>query len=228
MQIYNGRNFAAHMVVGSHAYGTNVQDSDVDTLTVYMPKPDHLLGLEKAKREGGDRSTYYLHDVVHLLIKGSPNMFEALYIPTTFTTKLWDELCDMAPCFITQRLANSMRGYLQNMIDRVDVRRYNLWHGKGVFTPKEHEQLYGWDTKAGAHVVRLAMQMDEICETYQLVFPLDCARTLRDIREGRWSYDDWKSWVSQQTFIWGRLPQEPEMWRIREYLKKLYAFVLEL
>lgn len=51
------------------------------------------------------------------------------------------------------------------------------------------ESKYGWDCKHGSHLLRLFYEARRLLLTGELVFPLPEIDIVRDVRNGKWSYD---------------------------------------
>ena len=71
---------------GSHAYGLNVETSDIDTGGVYIANNKDLLSLpgyykEQVSDEKNDNVVYEVGRFLELLLKSNPNMLEALFVP---------------------------------------------------------------------------------------------------------------------------------------------------
>lgn len=72
-------------VVGSHAYGTNISTSDVDTAGVFVYPSEVYLGLnEPIERIGDEKSDtvfYALRRFIQLLKTANPTLLELLWMP---------------------------------------------------------------------------------------------------------------------------------------------------
>ncbi len=115
---------------GSHLYGLNRPDSDLDYFTVFMPNSYDLLGLSKTeeldkstKSSGADRRNtsediddkwYTLPRYLHLLLQNNPNIVETLFAPKDVTDICEPEfqfLVDNYEKIISQRIFHSFSGY---------------------------------------------------------------------------------------------------------------------
>lgn len=71
---------------GSHLYGLNNEDSDVDTSGLYLAKKEALLGLgfdyqNQVSDERHDTTWFELGDFCRLILKSNPTILEALFVP---------------------------------------------------------------------------------------------------------------------------------------------------
>jgi predicted nucleotidyltransferase len=70
-------------LVGSHAYGTNVEGSDFDYKMVYIQSPESVLenGYQEQINFSKDETAYEIRRFVELCCTGNPTMLELLYSP---------------------------------------------------------------------------------------------------------------------------------------------------
>ena len=84
--IRNSGKLIYEYIRGSHAYGLNVETSDIDTGGVYIDDINNILGLRKNYKEQiadkkNDNVWYEVGRFLELLIASNPNMLEALFVP---------------------------------------------------------------------------------------------------------------------------------------------------
>lgn len=84
--IKNSGRLIYQYIRGSHAYGLNVETSDIDTGGVYITDNKRLLGLrsnycEQIADEKNDNVWYEVGRFLELLMNSNPNMLEALFVP---------------------------------------------------------------------------------------------------------------------------------------------------
>ena len=116
---------------GSHAYGTNNDNSDVDFRGITLNMPSDLLGLtefEQYEDAGTDTVIYACNKIIRLLLECNPNTCEILGLDEEqylIKTPLGQEIVDAGDLFISKRAARSFGGYagaqlrrLQNAIAR--------------------------------------------------------------------------------------------------------------
>ena len=116
---------------GSHAYGTNNENSDVDFRGITLNTASDLLGMttfEQYNDEQTDTVIYSFNKIIKLLLECNPNTCEILGLEEDqylIKTPLGQELIDNSHLFISKRAAKSFGGYagaqlrrLQNAIAR--------------------------------------------------------------------------------------------------------------
>lgn len=116
---------------GSHAYGTNNPDSDIDFRGITLNMPSDLLGLtafEQYEDSKTDTVIYSFNKIIKLLLECNPNTCEILGLDEDqylIKTRLGQDILDHKNLFITKRAAKSFGGYagaqlrrLQNAIAR--------------------------------------------------------------------------------------------------------------
>lgn len=111
--------------------------------------------------------------------------------------------------------------------------QYQNWKSERNQARAELEAKYGYDTKHGAHLVRLLRMGKEILTTGQCnVWRTDDGDELRSIRAGAWNYDQLESYAvtldNELTEIYrgGKytVPYQPD----REAIDNLYRTILEM
>ena len=223
----------ARVIVGSQAYGTAVPGSDTDYLTILEPSKSILLGLERADRVGGDEQAYYIHDYVHLLLKGGINVLEPLFMEPEETSEWWEELRSISGAFVCKRIGRSVYGYVNSEMNRIERQRRWMLGGPfpeeegsyRKFKPSRELMEFGWDTKAGYHILRLIRQMAMLEQYCKLRFPLDCAEELIAVRNGQMTYAYFMDMIEGEQFWWD-LADEPILEPIEEYLRCYFMHVL--
>lgn len=111
---------------GSHAYGTNVESSDVDVRGVAMNRKTDILGLsnfEQFINERTDTTVYGFNKLVGLLCNCNPNTIEMLgckpehYI---YMTDAGQEMIDNRKMFLSKRAIYSFGGYANQQLNRLE------------------------------------------------------------------------------------------------------------
>ena len=198
-------NLLYEVVHGSHLYGTNTSDSDLDIKGVYAPYSyDVLCGEEPAlnviskanKRinEKSDKNTierkyYSLAKFYHLLSKGDIGCTEMLFA-RNFATQKFDnfvkEILDYAPRYMISKkivsFINCANNNIKNAEKSANVNDINI----------RNKSLY--------NAVRLNMEVQELVNTGKIKFPLTDREYLLNIRNGNVDY--------QETFNQAKLMSE--------------------
>lgn len=163
-------NLIVTIPTGSRTYGTYRLDSDYDSVTILMPTRKQLLGLEPCNRIGGDRSVYYLHDFIHLQMKGAVNLFELFFMDYYAGPEAiwWVELPRIRDVFATKKLAGATRGFIFN-------------HLRGLEK--------NWSGKKYAHILRVIDQLNEYEQSKVITFPRPNAASLKKMLQARTETD---------------------------------------
>ena len=111
---------------GSHAYGTNVETSDVDIRGCALNSPSDLIGLsnfEQLVNSQTDTTVYSFNKLISLLLNCNPNTIELLgckpehYFIMTYIGR---ELINARKMFLSQRAVASFGGYATQQLRRLE------------------------------------------------------------------------------------------------------------
>ena len=111
---------------GSHAYGTNVESSDVDIRGVATLRPTEILtnqNFEQVEDKTTDTVVYGFNKMISLLSNANPNVIELLGLKPEQYLYLNDvgrDLINNADMFLSKRAANSFGGYAYSQLRRLD------------------------------------------------------------------------------------------------------------
>lgn len=110
---------------GSHAYGTNNENSDIDFRGITLNLPSDLLGLTKFEQYEDDKTDtviYSFNKMVGLLLDCNPNTIELLGLDEEqylIVTEIGRELLDHKGLFLSKRAAKSFGGYASAQLRRL-------------------------------------------------------------------------------------------------------------
>ena len=110
---------------GSHAYGTNIETSDVDVRGCALNSRSDILGLtsfEQVVNNETDTTIYSFNKLVNLLINCNPNTIELLGCkPEHYfvVSELGKEMIDNRKMFLSQRAVASFGGYATQQLRRL-------------------------------------------------------------------------------------------------------------
>lgn len=110
---------------GSHAYGTNVETSDLDIRGIAKNRECELLGLsnfEVFTNKETDTTVYSLNKIIKLLLNCNPNTIELLGTKDEHIFTVTEEgkmLRDNIGLFLTQRASHSFGGYATSQLRRL-------------------------------------------------------------------------------------------------------------
>ena len=119
-----GNNICLLTVGGSHAYGTNVEGSDVDLRGITLETPDVLLtnsSFEQVVSNTTDTTIYGLKKIFSLLANCNPNTIEMLGTRDYFIlTDAGKELLKNKELFLSKKAAHAFGGYASAQLRRLD------------------------------------------------------------------------------------------------------------
>lgn len=122
-----GKHMMFVTVGGSHAYGTNIEGSDLDIRGVALNSKEDLLGLGEFEHyvdTQTDTTIYSFNKAVKLMCSGNPNMLEQLgnadelVISYNPMTKL---LMENKKLFLSRRVIYSFGGFAGKLIQKSDT-----------------------------------------------------------------------------------------------------------
>lgn len=110
---------------GSHAYGTNIETSDVDVRGCALNRPSDLIGLtnfEQVVNERTDTTIYSFNKLINLLLNCNPNTIELLGCKPEhylMVTPEGQSLLNNKELFLSQKAAASFAGYSEQQMRRM-------------------------------------------------------------------------------------------------------------
>jgi predicted nucleotidyltransferase len=115
---------------GSHAYGTNIETSDIDVRGVSLNTVSSLIGLhpfEQVLCNETDTTIYSFHKIISLLINCNPNTIELLggkedsyYFPEGIPGELGKLLIANKNIFLSKKAVFSFGGYANQQLRRLE------------------------------------------------------------------------------------------------------------
>lgn len=175
---------------GSHAYGTNVPTSDVDTRGVCIPPADYILGLkrfEQYEAPDADTTIYGLHKFVNLAMNCNPNIIELLHVRESeilHSTAAGERLRAARHLFVTKRAFKTFGGYAYAQLQQLK-RGKTAKHGTHAEIVEEH----GFDTKNALHLIRLLRMGVEVLRMGLVNVYRPDREELLAIRRGEWALE---------------------------------------
>ncbi len=190
---------------GSHLYGTNTPESDLDFKGVCVEPPDLVFGTQQfeqheTKPRLDDTKTmtgveegviYSLRKFARLALKGNPNSIECLFAPEQFVltcTAEGERLRSLREAVVSQRTIKQYLGYLHAQIQRMNGER----GGHNASRRDDIIAKFGYDTKQAYHIIRLGLQALELARTRSVTFPFtgEELALLKSIRDGGMTKED--------------------------------------
>lgn len=173
-------------VVGSRAYGLDVDESDTDRRGIYLPPAQlhwSLYGVpEQIENTETEECYWELQKFLILALKANPNVLECLFTPVVEQkTELIDELLDNRKLLLSKLVYQTYNGYVMSQFRKLeqDLRNQGTLKWKHVM-----------------HLVRLLVSGITILQEHRV--PVQVAPELRDkfmsIRSGEVSWDEVNEW----------------------------------
>ena len=163
-------NIVLLVVAGSHGYGLNTEESDLDIRGISMGTLDSILGLESFdvfEDKKTDTVIYSMKRFVELAMKGAPNVLEILFSnPENILycdEKIGKMLLDNRDMFLSKRVYYSFRGYAKNALKDAEKRLEN--------EPKKAD-------KYAMHYIRLCLEVITLLNGNDLI---DVLKNNRDM-----------------------------------------------
>lgn len=111
---------------GSHLYGLNNEDSDVDTSGVFVCTRDELFGCFGYKSQvtdsRHDNTWFEIGELIRLLLKSNPTVMESLFVPKEKVLgnihPLMQMVIDNREQFISKQCFNPFFGYAKSQIEK--------------------------------------------------------------------------------------------------------------
>jgi uncharacterized protein len=122
-------------IAGSHSYGLNTPESDIDEIGVTIPTNSYLLGIHKFeqankfKDENGnkvDKTIYDIRKAIQLIIDNNPNMLSMLFYPERCIKRIepdWQKFLDIRSSFLSKKTRYSFQGYAFAQLERIKTHR---------------------------------------------------------------------------------------------------------
>jgi hypothetical protein len=225
---------------GSHAYGLATQDSDLDTVQVYVESARDMLSPGRDRPRSvvttdPDVQTHPLGRYLHLALNGNPSVLESLWAPrletdveSTFTWCLGTELVNMRHHFLSKRILPRYRGYMRQQTLRLLGLRGG--HSSGKRGRESYVSRDGYDTKYASHVLRLAYQCFELLTTGNLAIPWEGFDQRRErilaVRSGKIEFAEWfREAIGLDTLlekVVTDLPDEPNRQVVEDWALSTY------
>ena len=111
---------------GSHAYGTNVEGSDIDIRGCTLNQKDNLIGLqhfEQVLDNATDTTVYAFNKLISLILNCNPNTIEMLGCRPDhycYVSPIGRELLDNKKMFLSRRAKFSFGGYATAQLRRLE------------------------------------------------------------------------------------------------------------
>jgi len=220
---------------GSKLYGTYIEgSSDIDHFGVCVPNKDYVLGThcfelleERTNPSSSDKrntkfdsdyTCYSLQKYFKLLSDNNPNVIETLFVNKeniVYCNNFGTEILTHKNIFLSKRAYYKFYGYAK-------AQKRKLITKEPIGLRKDIVDKYTFDTKFGAHLIRLLLFGIELLDTGNIKFPTDWAKYLMQIRKGEWPLShiiDKAAYLEEQltnAFNHSKLPEIPDLEKINK------------
>ncbi len=190
-----------HLFVGgSELHGAKVQGTDdLDIYGVYIEPPELVVGLDSMphfvwstagnERRNGpkdvDLTLYSLKKWAGLACKGNPTALHFLFTKSGVRSKIWTNIVVHKNVFLSRSCVPQFLGFANAQLKRTTGQ---MGRGKKGQRP-DLEEKYGYDVKAGMHVLRLLYECQELVSTGKVTLPRPERDLLIRVRTGKYSMD---------------------------------------
>jgi hypothetical protein len=213
---------------GSHAYGTNIEGSDLDFRGIAIPPVSHFFGYQQAFEHfvsaKPDLVLYDIRKFFRLAAAGNPTALEMLFSDEgayIIRHPVGVILTNNRSLFLSRRVAQSFGG----MARHHTISMLQTEGTKGVVASASRQKRiddHGFDTKEAMHIVRLLRMAKEVLRGDGLQVKRPDAQELLGIRNGQWPLQDVIGWIDgAQTEIADlvkktALPEKPDAAKLQE------------
>lgn len=204
--IIQGHEIIAKILVGSRAYGTDIEGSDWDFKGVFIQDPLHLFlnGPIKIIEISEDEIYYELGYFAGLCLHQNPTILEMLYAPEdciVYTTEHWRRFQNKRDLILSKKARHAYKGYIAKEIKELT---------------RGHKQE--------AHILRLALTARLVADLGKVCVKLPPAmlECVRRVRNGEWTQE----WTLSQVedivkkvdtdFASSQIRDEPDVEKVME------------
>lgn len=166
-------------IVGSRAFGTNVEGSDSDIKGIYIQHPDDIVGFNYQPHAvvTKDETYYEIRKFIELLSDGNPTSIELLFGPADcilVNEPSFKFLLDVKNSFVTKKCISSFGNYAMQQFGKAEIHNRH----------RRNKNLL--------HCRRLLDMSIEIAETGQINVRTQNRDSLLLIKDGTTSFEDVK------------------------------------
>jgi uncharacterized protein len=187
-------------VGGSELHGAKVHGTDdLDIYGIYIEPPELALGLESLphfvwstasndRRNGPadvDVTLYSLRKWAALACKGNPTALHFLFANGALDSPIWRHIAKNRRVFLSRTFVKPFLGFADDQLKRMTGAK---GRGKKGQRP-EIEAKFGYDVKAGMHVLRLLHECKELLTDGTITLPRPEREFLIRVRTGKLSMD---------------------------------------
>jgi predicted nucleotidyltransferase len=155
---------------------------------------EHHIKSEDGTKEY-DFNIYNIVDFFNLAMENNPNCLELLFLPrrcVLHSTPLAEHVRSHRHLFLTKNAMHKLRGYAFSQLSKIR-NKTNSTNPKRAASIEAH----GYDVKFGMHVVRLALQAEQILAEHDLDVERN-SEILKSVRRGEWTLEQIETWFDSK------------------------------
>lgn len=233
------------VMMGSVAYGVSGDTSDMDVYGFCIPYKEDVFphlqgdipGFGKQKQrfdvwqehhikdtESGKEYDFAVYSIIKffaLCMDNNPNMVDALFVPrrcVLHSSDIAEMVREKRTMFLHKGSFHKFRGYAYKQMSNIRQKTHSS-------NPKRAADIekFGFDTKFAYHVVRLALECEQILTTHDLDLERD-REMLKSIRRGEWTIEQIEEWFTEKERLLetmsaeSTLPHDPDEGAIKQLL----------
>jgi len=204
------------VTMGSHAYGINKKDSDIDLYSICLPPKEiifphlngEIFGFDLQIKRFEQYSQHHImynkleYDIVvynivkffRLASDGSPNCIDALFVPANcirYITETGNMIRENRHLFLSKKLWHTYKGYSFSQKHKMLSKTFE--NSKR----KEEVQKFGYSVKYACHLVRLLNEIEQILTEGDLDLQRN-REQLKSIRRGEWKMEDIENYFNDK------------------------------
>jgi predicted nucleotidyltransferase len=210
-------NIHYEVITGSVSYAVSSDTSDMDIIGFAIPPKDdlfpHLRGeipgfsvqhqrfgqwQQHHIMDGTQEYDFAIYSIVkffHLCMENNPNMVDTLFTPqrcVLFCSPIAQIVRDNRKLFLHKGSYHKFRGYAYAQLHKIGTKA-------NASNPKRQASIeeFGYDVKFAYHVVRLALEGEQILIEHDLNIEKN-SEVLKSIRRGEWSEQKLRDWFDNK------------------------------
>lgn len=205
---------------GSVSYGCSTDESDADVVGVCVPPKRYLWPKGEIQgfstpgprfdvwqrhhvdttgqwgdRKSADFAIYSIAKFCRLAMDNNPNAVDILFAPEDcilVSSQAWGVIRDSRRIFLHKGSYHKFRGYAHSQLAKIRTKD-DLGNIDKIGNRRAIIERYGYDTKFAYHVVRLALECEQILVGGDLDLRRD-REMYKAVRRGEWTLDELKAW----------------------------------
>ncbi len=215
-------------ITGSVAYAANNDMSDLDVYGICMlpldmafphrighikgfgPAPEYFetMNQHHIKRDDSEYDVTIMSIVkfFSLAAENNPNILDVLFLPERCVisqTEVGRHMRTNRHQFLHKGSMHKFLGYAHSQLKKIETKEPN---GKR----KELVEKYSYDVKFASHVVRLALECEDVLTNYDLDLQKN-GDIIKSVKNGMYTLDELKEWFKQKELLLQKLYMESKV-----------------